>query len=141
MRPLAPVPQMWVKSAPNWRASRRMAGLACGRPAPQRCVGGGGLGAGVLGVSPPALGIGLALAGGSVLGAGAVGAAAVVVGVWVSDVGDNWPSRSPCDTVSPSRTLTLSTTPAAGAGMSMAALSDSRVTTGSSALIVAPAAM
>ncbi len=48
-------------------------------------------------------------------------------------------SRLPSETRSPTATMTSRTVPACGAGTSIVALSDSRVTIGSSALIVSPA--
>ena len=47
----------------------------------------------------------------------------------------------PAETVSPTATRTVTIVPAAGAGMSMVALSDSSVISGSSAATMSPAAM
>ena len=48
--------------------------------------------------------------------------------------------RCPAETRSPTETRTAVTVPATGAGMSMVALSDSRVISGSSAATVSPGA-
>src|SRR6478736_6417419 len=131
MRPLGPVGVTAARSTPNSRAVRRTEGPAC-------------IPAGVS--TPPAAG---AAAGAE--GAGAGAAAGVEAGAGsccsTSDGGvltapsPGVSSRMglPSLTTSPTLTRTSATEPAAGAGMSMVALSDSRVTSGSSALTWSPA--
>jgi len=75
-------------------------------------------------------------------GAGTGWAVAAGAGAASGAASPVWSSRimSPSDTVSPTATRSPVTVPPVGAGTSMVALSDSRVTRGSSAEMVSPAA-
>ena len=147
IRPFGPVPDSALRSRPSSRASRRTPGPACtpsnpsGDPASTAVTGGPSAGAGTAaeeaeraaGSRAAATGSAASGAGGScwsVSGGGSTSAPPVSS----SRIGDPRLTRSP--------TLTRSsrTVPAAGEGMSMVALSDSRVTSGSSTLTTSPAA-
>ena len=126
MRPLGPVGVTAARSTPNSRAVRRTEGPAC-------------IPAGVS--TPPAAG---AAAGAEGAGAGAAAGAEAGAGSCCStsdggvltapSPGVSSRMGLPSLTSSPTLTRTSATEPATGAGMSMVALSDSRVTSGSSAL-------
>ena len=126
MRPLGPVGVTAARSTPNSRAVRRTEGPAC-------------IPAGVS--TPPAAG---AAAGAEGAGAGAAAGAEAGAGSCCStsdggvltapSPGVSSRMGLPSLTTSPTLTRTSATEPATGAGMSMVALSDSRVTSGSSAL-------
>src|ERR1700674_1137084 len=140
MRPFGPDPFTNPKLTPSSRAKRRTDGLACAKTwavssaaavaaGPGTVAGaaaGGGAAPSADGVAEPAGAAACAGCGEDACGA----AAAAVCRVRI---------KAPSATLSPTFTFTSFTTPPAGAGTSIVALSDSSVTSGSSFATVSPA--
>src|SRR6185436_3853039 len=151
MRPAGPLPCICDKSTPSARACARTDGEACalrkaassiGALGAVACIGGAGAigaaGAAVGGFVGGAAGAGAAGALAGAAGWAALDAGAALAGAAApaaaSSVMIRWPSLTLSPTLTPSDLIT----PAAGAGTSIVALSDSRVTSESSALTVSP---
>src|SRR5215216_2233473 len=151
IRPFSPVPLMVLRSMPNSRASRRTLGPAWG-PVKSAIAPGGAAGAGAAGGAGAGEGAtaGGAWAAGAGAGAGPAGVASGGGSCWPTRLGGvvSGPAPSPPTTtmtvpsltVSPTLTLTSWTWPEAVEGTSMVALSDSRVTSGSSSATTSPGA-
>ena len=143
MRPLGPDPRTLARSAPSSRANLRTEGLACGLNAGTSATGSSGTGAGrCIGSTTGAAAAGsraaagdgeiCAAAGGLAPACcgktGLEGAALAGCGAGASpSLASSSRIMLPSATLSPSLTLTSFTTPAAGEGISMVALSDSTV--------------
>ena len=134
MRPLGPLAVTLVRSTPSSRANWRTDGLACALLSNWRSTDwevrgagtGAGRGAGACGVGAGG-GVGAL---GAAAGASAAGASAAVVSSSAMTV--------PSETRSPRPTRSSLTIPACGAGTSIVAFSDSRVTSGASASTASP---
>src|SRR5690242_3759018 len=159
IRPFGPVPDSAVRSSPSSRASRRTPGLACtpsksasaSAPAPAPAAA---LAPAAAPTSPaPAVAPGTGAsaidrAAGSRAAASGSAASSVGGSCWSVSGGGSTAAPSvssdrigdPRLTRSPTLTRSSRTVPAAGEGMSMVALSDSRVTSGSSLLTTSPGA-
>ncbi|MCY1432249.1 hypothetical protein D9M71_482400 [compost metagenome] len=98
-----------------------------------------GLAGAATGAAAGAAAAGAAAAGAGALGAAAAGAVAATGAAGAAPLTFSFRIRSPVPTSSSSLMETLSTTPAAGDGISMLALSDSRVISDWSATTVSPA--
>ena len=139
IRPFGPVPVTAARSTPSSRASRRTLGPACD---PAEVAAPGRRGAAPRrrprGAAPGPAGDGR---GGGRRRRGPVPAARPATAAAVTAPSPGSASRIglPSLTWSPTLTRTSATVPADGAGTSMVALSDSRVTSGSSALTRSPA--
>src|SRR5947199_371141 len=135
MRSFGPLPLILERSTPSMRAKVRTDGDAC---APRNASSSTGAAAGLAGGADSAAAgaAGAGAAGGSVAGVSVFAPAAppAAGAAVVSRVRMTLPSL----TLSPTLTLSSLTVPAAGAGTSMVALSDSRVTSESSAFTVSP---
>src|SRR5690349_7369833 len=154
MRPAGPLPLICDRSTPCARACARTDGDACALRnaasstgalggAAAGAAGGGVLGGGLAGAAAAGAGGAAAVAAaaldvaadGAAGGAGLAGACAGAgASAACSSVRIRWPSL----TLSPTLTPTDLTVPAAGAGTSIVALSDSSVTSESSALTASP---
>ena len=127
-RPLGPLPLTLVRSTPSSRANFRMLGLACGLKVADSNTGSNGTGAG----GAISAGVGT-VAGAIATGAGAAAAldALGALGTATAKAGSPPPvsssksNRLPSHTLSPTFIFNSLTTPAAGEGISMVALSDS----------------
>jgi len=134
MRSFGPVPFTFERSTPSSRANARTEGEACARLKASVSTGAA---AGV-GAEGAAAGAGFSSATrGAAAGAGADGASAAAGAA--APLADNVRSTLPSLTLSPTFTFSACTVPADGEGTSIVALSDSSVTSGSSALTASPA--
>jgi hypothetical protein len=145
MRPFSPVPLTVFRSTPSSRPSRRTLGLAWAPVksaiAPAGAAGAGAAWAGAAGAGGPSTA-------GAGAGAGPPGVASGGGSCWPTRLGGvvSGPAPSPPTTtmtvpsltVSPTLTRTSWTCPEAVDGTSMVALSDSRVTSGSSSATTSP---
>jgi hypothetical protein len=134
MRPLGPVPLTSSSGTPSSRANLRTEGLAWGRPAagvPGWCAGTATETVAAAGAASRCKGRQLP---GQTGAAAATGAGAGAAALAPSSTA----TRSPMLTVSPILTLSSLSTPAAGEGISMEALSDSTVNSDCSSLMVSP---
>ena len=147
MRPLGPVPFTRARSTPSSRANLRTDGDACAALKASPSTGAAVLAAGgagtVGGVTAGAgAGVGAVAAGGGAAaagaGAGAAGAAFAAAGAAAAPAASSSSTSVPSLTLSPSFSFISFTTPAAGDGTSIVALSDSSVTSESSAFTVSP---
>ena len=136
IRPFSPVPLIFVRSTVSSRAMRRTLGLAWTCPksaAGARSTGAAGAGA----AADSAAGAGAAVTGCGV-GGGSCWLISDGGGVMAPSPACKRRIGLPSLTRSPTLTSSRSTVPPDGAGTSMVALSDSRVTRGSSASIASP---
>ena len=145
MRSLKPCPVTRPRSTPSSRANWRTEGPAWARENPGSSMGARSLRYEVgtpsndLGVSlPPGVGGGAGWGEASGRGAGGAAAAAAAGAAACDPSAFTVASRSPVLTLPPLLAWTFSTTPLAVEGTSMAALSDSRVTSGVSSAMLSP---
>ncbi|MNY02992.1 hypothetical protein D3C86_1355870 [compost metagenome] len=135
IRPFGPVPGTRDTSTPSSRANLRTDGLAwAALPVTPWAAGAGAEFAGAGAGAAAAAGAG---AGAAAAGAGA-GAAAGAAAAPAAPAASSTTISVPSATLSPTLILISLTVPACGLGTSMVALSDSSVTSASSALIVSP---
>ena len=143
MRPFGPVPATAARSTPSSRARRRTPGPAwapaTASPSPAAASPGGT----AVGASAAAVAAAVAAArtgSGSVSTTGGGSCWPTRLGGWRSAPSPGWSTAIgvPSLTRSPTVTSTPVTVPDTGAGMSMVALSDSSVTSGSSTLTASP---
>jgi hypothetical protein len=139
IRPFGPDAVTRSRSTPSSRANARIDGLACALLPPTRS---GAMAAAVGNCTAVVTGGTAAGTGGAVTGAAtgpATAATGVAVGAAIGAAAASIvPMVAPCDTRSPTFTVIWPITPAAGAGMSMVALSDSSVTSGASSATRSP---
>src|SRR5215217_4308899 len=140
IRPFSPVPRMVARSTPSSRARRRTLGPAWGMPAAAPSPDGpAGAGVGAAAGAAWAEASAAAAAPDTSAGDGSCCWSSAAAG-WAAPSPLRVRIRSPSLTSSPTDTARRSTTPSAGEGTSMVALSDSRVMSGSSGATVSPAA-
>src|SRR5215213_7952886 len=143
IRPFSPVPRMAARSTPSSRARRRTLGPAWGMPAAAPSPdgpAGAGAGAAAGAEAEAAAAVPDTSAGeGSCCWTSAACRSSAAAG-WAAPSPPRVRMRSPSLTSSPTDTARRWTTPSAGEGTSMVALSDSRVMSGSSGATVSPAA-
>src|SRR5215211_7092417 len=146
IRPFSPVPRMVARSTPSSRARRRTLGPAWGMPAaapspdgPAGAGAGAAEGAAWAEASAAAATPDTSAGDGSCCWTSAACWSSAAAG-WTAPSPPRVRMRSPSLTSSPTDTARRWTTPSAGEGTSMVALSDSRVMSGSSGATVSPAA-
>src|SRR5437870_6296938 len=139
MRPFGPEPLTRTRSTPSSRANLRTEGLACGVPpgpgadaletdSARPTAGAAGTGAGTAASIGPGFAVGASWGFGADL-AGAAGAVSVSSRTRIG---------LPCETLSPVLTRISFTTPAAGEGISIVALSDSTLMSDCSGFTASP---